>query len=79
MLFLALMVRTKVKLLAANQANMYNQQAASASAGVGSALGSGVNSYLSYNAMQNQNALLQNALSTKTTGLTTPTSFNDLF
>ena len=65
--------------LAANQANMYNQQAASASAGVGSALGSGVNSYLSYNAMQNQNALLQNALSAKTTGLTTPTSFNDLF
>lgn len=48
--------------LAANQANMYNQQAAQASAGVGSALGSGVNSYLSYNAMQNQNALLQNAL-----------------
>lgn len=48
--------------LAANQANMYNQQAAQASAGVGSALSSGVNSYLSYNAMQNQSALLQNAL-----------------
>ena len=43
--------------IAANQATMYNQLAASASAGVGSALGSGVNSYLSYNAMQNQNAL----------------------
>lgn len=49
--------------LAAQQATMYNAQAAQASAGVGSALGSGINSYLSYNAMQNQNALLQNALS----------------
>ena len=49
--------------LAANQASQYNAQAAQASAGVGSALGSGVNSYLSYNAMRNQNALLQNALS----------------
>ena len=53
--------------LAANQASQYNAQAASASAGVGSALGSGVNSYLSYNAMQNQNALLQNALSAGST------------
>ncbi len=53
--------------IAASQANVYNQQAATASAGVGSALGSGVNSYLSYNAMQNQNALLQNALSSGST------------
>ena len=48
--------------LAAQQSAMYNAQAAQASAGVGSALGSGINSYLSYNAMQNQNLLLQNAL-----------------
>lgn len=48
---------------AAQQAGVYNQQAAQASAGIGSALSGGVNSYLSYNAMQNQNALLQNALS----------------
>lgn len=48
--------------LAASQASQYNAQAAQASAGIGSALGSGVNSYLSYKAMQNQNALLQNAL-----------------
>lgn len=59
--------------LAASQASQYNQQAASASAGVGSALGSGVNSYLSYNAMQNQNALLQNALSS---GSTSALSYN---
>jgi len=52
--------------LSANQASQYNQQAAQASAGVGSALGSGVNSYLSYNAMQNQNLLLQNALGSGT-------------
>lgn len=51
--------------LASQQAGMYNQQAAQASAGVGSALGSGVSSYLSYNAMQNQNLLLQNALSAR--------------
>lgn len=48
--------------LAANQANMYNQQAASSAAGVGSSLSSGVNSYMSYNAMNQQNALLQSAL-----------------
>ena len=53
--------------LAAQQSTMYNAQAAQASAGVGSALGSGVNSYLSYNAMQNQNLLLQNALSSGST------------
>lgn len=53
--------------LAAQQAAMYNAQAAQASAGVGSALGSGINSYLSYNAMQNQNLLLQNALSSGST------------
>ena len=53
--------------LAAQQSTMYNAQAAQASAGVSSALGSGVNSYLSYNAMQNQNALLQNALSSGST------------
>lgn len=41
-----------------NQANTYNAQAAQASAGVGSSLGSGINSYLSYNAMQNQSALI---------------------
>lgn len=53
--------------IAANQAAMYNAQAAQASAGIGSALGSGINSYLSYNAMQNQNLLLQNALSAGST------------
>lgn len=48
--------------LAANQATMYNQQAASSAAGVGSSLSSGINSYMSYNAMNQQNALLQSAL-----------------
>lgn len=48
--------------LAANQANMYNQQAASSAAGVGSSLSSGINSYMSYNAMNQQNALLQSTL-----------------
>lgn len=48
--------------LAANQANMYNQQAAQASQGIGTSLGSGINSYLSYNAMQNNSALLSKAL-----------------
>lgn len=51
--------------LAANQANMYNQQAASASAGIGSSLSSGINSYITYNTMQNQNSLLQSALGVK--------------
>ncbi len=49
--------------LSANQASMYNQQAASASAGIGSSLSSGINSYMSYNAMNQQNALMQSALS----------------
>ena len=49
--------------LASQQASMYNQQAAQASQGIGASLSSGINSYLSYNAMQNQNALLQSALS----------------
>lgn len=49
--------------LAANQANMYNQQAASSAAGIGSSLSSGINSYISYNAMNQQNALMQSALS----------------
>lgn len=49
--------------LAANQANMYNQQAASSAAGIGSSLSSGINSYMSYNAMNQQNALMQSALS----------------
>lgn len=48
--------------LAANQANLYTQQAAQASAGIGSSLSSGINSYMSINAMNNQNLLLQNAL-----------------
>ena len=48
--------------LATQQSTMYSNQAAQASQGVGTALGSGVNSYLSYNALQNQNLLLQNAL-----------------
>lgn len=52
--------------LAANQANMYNQQAASSSAGIGSSLSSGINSYMSYNAMNQQNALLQTALGSGT-------------
>lgn len=52
--------------LAANQANMYNQQAASSSAGIGSSLSSGINSYMSYNAMNQQNALLQTALGSST-------------
>ena len=59
--------------LAAQQSTMYSNQAAQASAGVGSALGSGVNSYLSYNAMQNQNLLLQNALGA---GSTSALSYN---
>lgn len=49
--------------LASQQASMYNQQAAQASQGIGASLSSGINSYLSYNAMQNQNALLSSALS----------------
>jgi len=53
--------------LAAQQSSMYSNQAAQAAQGVGTALGSGVNSYLSYNAMQNQNLLLQNALSAGST------------
>jgi len=53
--------------LAAQQSIMYSNQAAQAAQGVGTALGSGVNSYLSYNAMQNQNLLLQNALSVGST------------
>jgi len=48
--------------LASNQANMYNQQAAQASAGIGSSLSSGINSYMTMNAMNNQSALLQSAL-----------------
>jgi len=52
--------------LAANQANMYNQQAAQSSAGIGSSLSSGINSYMSYNAMNQQNALLQSALGSNT-------------
>lgn len=53
--------------LAAQQSSMYSNQAAQAAQGVGTALSSGVNSYLSYNAMQNQNLLLQNALSAGST------------
>lgn len=49
--------------LASQQAGMYNQQAAQASQGIGASLSGGINSYLSYNAMQNQNALLSSALS----------------
>lgn len=49
--------------LATQQAGMYNQQAAQASQGIGASLSGGINSYLSYNAMQNQNALLSSALS----------------
>lgn len=49
--------------LAANQSNMYNQQAAQASSGIGASLSSGINSYMSYNAMNQQNALMQSALS----------------
>lgn len=52
---------------AAQQSSMYSNQAAQAAQGVGTALSSGVNSYLSYNAMQNQTALLQNALSAGST------------
>jgi len=48
--------------LASSQASMYNQQAASASAGIGSSLSSGINSYMTYNAMNQQNSLLQSAL-----------------
>lgn len=48
--------------LAANQASMYNQQAASATAGIGASLSSGVNSLMSYNAMNQQNALMKSAL-----------------
>lgn len=50
--------------LASQQAGMYNQQAAQASAGVGSALGSGINAYMTNQALQNQNLLYQNALTT---------------
>lgn len=53
--------------LAAQQSNMYSNQAFQAAQGVGTALSSGVNSYLTYNAMQNQNLLLQNALSAGST------------
>lgn len=48
--------------VSAGQANVYNQQAAQASAGIGSSLSSGINSYMSYNAMNNQSALLKSAL-----------------
>lgn len=50
--------------LATQQAGMYNQQAMSAAQGVGSSLSSGISSYMTYNAMQNQNSLL-NALVAK--------------
>ena len=49
--------------LATKQAGMYNQQAASASQGISSSLGSGINSYMTFNAMNQQNALMQSALS----------------
>lgn len=55
--------------LSANQAASYNAQAAQASAGIGSSLSSGLNSYMSYTAMQNQSALLQSALGSGTSQL----------
>lgn len=48
--------------LAANQASMYNAQSAQASQGIGSSLSGGISSYMNYNAMQNQNNLLSQAL-----------------
>ena len=54
--------------LAANQANMYNTQSAQASQGIGSSLSGGISSYMNYNAMQNQNNLLSQALNAGSSG-----------
>lgn len=48
--------------LAAQQAGMYNTQASQAGSSLAGSLSGGINSYMNYTAMQNQNALLQNAL-----------------
>ena len=50
--------------LASQQASMYNQQAAQASQGIGASLSSGINAYMTNQALQNQNLLYQNALTT---------------
>ena len=49
---------------ATNQATNYSNQAAAGYAGIGSSVGQGINTYMTYNAYQSQNAL-NNALATK--------------
>lgn len=58
---------------ATNQANKYSNQAAAGYAGIGSSIGQGLNTYMTYNAYQSQNnlnnALASNVTSPSTTGM----------
>ena len=54
--------------IAGQQAAAYGQQAAAGYAGVGQAIGGGINSYLTYNALQNQSSLLNSGVGTSALG-----------
>ena len=61
-----------------SQANNYSNQAAAGYAGIGSSVGQGINTYMTYNAYQSQNALnnaLANKIGNSTNYSTSPSSY----